>query len=832
MNVYRKGRDVMFGLFDTTKKALKKYNKIALKIVALEDTTKAMSDSDLKNQTLILKDRIKNGETLDDVLVEAFATVREASTRITGMTPYFVQLMGGMAIHEGNIAEMRTGEGKTLTAVLPAYLNALNGLGVHIVTVNEYLAKREAEGEIGQLFEFLGLTVGLNLRDLDRDQKKAAYACDIMYSTNSELGFDYLRDHMVLYHKDMVAQRGYPYAIIDEVDSILIDEARTPLIISGPAKQTQNLYQQSDRFVKSLNDDEFEMDLEANTVELSPSGIAKAESLFGIENLYDLKHVALLHHINNALKANFTMALDKEYMVVEGEVLIIDQFTGRVLKGRQFSEGLHQALEAKENVEIKKETVTVATITYQNFFRMYKKLSGMTGTAKTEEEEFIDIYNMSVIEIPTNKPVIREDAKDFFFVTAEDKFNALIEEIKQRHSFGQPLLIGTIAVETSEFLSMMLRKNRINHEVLNAKNHEREAEIIAKAGHKGSVTIATNMAGRGTDIKLGEGVVALGGLAVLGSEKHDARRIDNQLRGRSGRQGDPGFSRFYLSAEDELMVRRGGDRFRTIIETLQRAQSTGEPVTSSMITSLITGAQKRSEGVNSEIRKNVLRYDDVLRLQREIIYGERTSILTKDSVEREVIKFIEDTVEDEIDEFIVPYGKNKFEIKDEAIIHHFESFMIPKGMVRIEDIHELDENEVVDYYKDLAVRLLVSKKDDVPVEVYNEFLKVIMLRVIDTYWMRHIDAMSELRQGVRLQSYGQQNPLIIYQREGKRMFDEMRYNISNDIAKYATLGRIQLNVSRESVVKNTNTNQGEDASKLKKNKPKRAHRSQLPWNRR
>ena len=822
----------MFGLFDSTKKAVKKYNKVAHKIIALEDTMKAMSDEALKNQTKIFKDRINNGETLDDILVEAFATVREASKRVTGLTPYFVQLVGGMAIHDGNIAEMRTGEGKTLTAVLPAYLNALNGDGVHIVTVNEYLAKREAEGEIGDLFRFLGLTVGLNIRDLDRDGKKAAYACDIMYSTNSELGFDYLRDHMVLYHKDMVAQRGYPYAIIDEVDSILIDEARTPLIISGPAKQTQNLYQQSDRFVKSLSDHEYELDVEANTVELTPEGIAKAESLFNIENLYDLSHVSLLHHINNALKANFTMFIDKEYMVVEGEVLIIDQFTGRVLKGRQFSEGLHQALEAKENVEIKKETVTVATITYQNFFRMYKKLSGMTGTAKTEEDEFVEIYNMSVIEIPTNKPVIREDAKDYFFVTAEEKYQALIEEIKRRHEIGQPILIGTIAVETSEFLSMELRKHRINHEVLNAKNHEREAEIVAKAGQKGGVTIATNMAGRGTDIKLGEGVVELGGLAVLGSEKHDARRIDNQLRGRSGRQGDPGFSRFYLSAEDELMVRRGGDRFRTIIETLQRAQATGEPVTSKMITSLITGAQKRSEGVNSEIRKNVLRYDDVLRVQREIIYAERTSILTKETVEEEVIKFIETIVEAEIDEFIIPHGRNKFEIKDEAIVHHFESFLIPKGMVKIEDVNEMDEVEIVNHYKDLAIKLLVSKKEVVPQEVYNEFLKVIMLRVIDTYWMRHIDAMSELRQGVRLQSYGQQNPLIIYQKEGKRMFDEMRYNISKDIARYAALGRIELNVSREAVVKNTSTNQGEDASKQKRKQPKRAHRSQLPWNRR
>ncbi len=821
----------MFGLFDSTKKALKQYKKLATSVFELEATMKAKSDGELKAQARLFRERLENGETLDDILIEAFATVREASTRVTGLTPYFVQVMGGIAIHQGNIAEMKTGEGKTLTAVMPAYLNALDGKGVHIVTVNEYLAKREAEGEIGDLFKFLGLTVGLNLRDYDRTQKKAAYDCDIMYSTNSELGFDYLRDHMVLYHQDMVAQRGYPYAIIDEIDSILIDEARTPLIISGPAKQTQNLYQQSDRFVKSLSDDDYEYDVEANTVELSPSGISRAESIFGIENLYDLKHVSLLHHINNALKANFTMSKDKEYMVLDGEVLIIDQFTGRILRGRQFSEGLHQAIEAKENVEVKKETVTVATITYQNFFRMYKKLSGMTGTAKTEEEEFIDIYNMQVIEIPTNRPIIREDAKDYFFVTANEKYEALITEVEQRYAKGQPMLIGTIAVENSELLSSMLRKRRIQHEVLNAKNHEREAEIIAKAGQKGSVTIATNMAGRGTDIKLGEGVVELGGLAVLGSEKHDARRIDNQLRGRSGRQGDPGFSRFYLSAEDELMVRRGGDRFKTIIGTLQKAQTSGQPVTSGIISGLITGAQKRSEGHNSEIRKNVLKYDDVLRLQREIIYEERTSVLTNSSVEEKVIQFIHDVVESEVDDYIIPIGRGKFDIRDEAIISHFESFLIPKGLLTIETLEAFDEVSIVNHLKELATKLLTDKKEQVPTEVYTEFLKVIMLRVIDTYWMRHIDMMQELRQGVRLQSYGQQNPLITYQREGKRLFDEMLYNISKDISRYACLGQIQMNVSREAVVKNTATNQGTEA-KREKPKVKKIHRNALPWNRR
>lgn len=822
----------MFGWFDSTKRALKKFTKIAERVMALEDVMKAKTDEELKAQKDIFKARLAAGETLDDLLVEAFATVREASTRVTGLTPYFVQVIGGIAIHQGNIAEMRTGEGKTLTAVMPAYLNALNGRGVHIVTVNEYLAKREAEGEIGKLFNFLGMSVGLNLRDLDREQKKAAYACDVMYSTNAELGFDYLRDHMVLYHQDMVAQRGYPYAIIDEVDSILIDEARTPLIISGPARQTQNLYQQADRFAKSLKDDEYELDVESNTVELTPAGISKAEQVFGVDNLYDLKHVSLLHHINNALKANYTMFKDKEYMVLDGEVLIIDQFTGRILRGRQFSEGLHQALEAKEGVEVKKETVTVATITYQNFFRMYEKLSGMTGTAKTEEAEFIDIYNMYVIEIPTNKPVIREDAKDYFFVTAEEKFEALVNEVERRHSLGQPILIGTIAVETSEHISMLLRKRRIQHEILNAKNHEREAEIIAKAGQKGAVTIATNMAGRGTDIKLGPGVKELGGLAVLGSEKHEARRIDNQLRGRSGRQGDPGFSRFYVSAEDELMVRRGGDRFKMVIGTLQKAQGTGEPVTSKIISGFITGAQKRSEGMNSEIRKNVLKYDDVLRLQREIIYGERTFVLTASSVEDKVRGFIDRTIESEADQFIHEVKRGQFDIDDEQLITHFESMFFQKGTLELEYIQTLDEVTLPDYLKKLAQEELDKKKKDAPVEVFNEFLKVIMLRVMDTYWMRHIDTMSELRQGVRLQSYGQQNPLIIYQREGKRLFEEMLYSIQRDVTRYAVLTRLQVNVTREAVVKNTSTNQGEEASKRDKPKVYKVHRNQQPWNRR
>ncbi|HEY8444759.1 MAG TPA: preprotein translocase subunit SecA, partial [Bacilli bacterium] len=552
------------GLFDPGYKELKKAMKIADQIDALQSDYQKLTDDELKGKTAEFRNRLKNGETLDDILVEAFATVREAATRVLQMTPFKVQLMGAIAMHHGNIAEMKTGEGKTLTSTLVAYLNALPGDGVHIVTVNEYLASRDAEW-MGALFRWLGLTVGLNLRELTKEEKKAAYNCDITYSTNNELGFDYLRDHMVLYKEDIV-QRPLNFAIVDEVDSILIDEARTPLIISGGAKNTGNLYQQADLFVKRLKEDvDYEIDIKSRVVVLTDEGISKAEKFFSLDNLYDLAHVSLLHHINNALRANYIMTKDIDYVVQDNKVIIVDQFTGRLMHGRQFSEGLHQALEAKEHVEIKKETRTVATITFQNYFRMYKKLAGMTGTAKTEEEEFRNIYNMFVVEIPTNKPVIRYDAPDSMFVTQKAKFEAIANDIKQRHEKGQPVLVGTIAIETSEYLSELLKKRGIPHNVLNAKQHEREAEIIAKAGEKGAVTIATNMAGRGTDIKLGPGVVELGGLAVIGTERHESRRIDNQLRGRSGRQGDPGYSKFYLSAEDDLMRRFGSERFKMML---------------------------------------------------------------------------------------------------------------------------------------------------------------------------------------------------------------------------------------------------------------------------
>ncbi len=816
--------------FDPGKRELKEAKKIADQVFALENSMKQLSDAELQAKTPWFKERYQKGESLDSIMVEAFAVVREASRRVTKLFPYHVQVQGAVAIFHGNIAEMRTGEGKTLTAVMPAYLSALNGEGVHIVTVNEYLAKREAEGDIGDLFRFLGLTVGLNLRDLTRDQKKAAYDCDVLYSTNSELGFDYLRDHMVLYAKDMVAQRGLNFAIIDEVDSILIDEARTPLIISGGAKNNHNLYQAADRFAKSLRDEDYEIDLESKSIALTPTGIKKAEQIFQLENLYDLKHVTLVHHINNALRAVHIMSRDKEYVVDNDEVLIVDQFTGRILRGRQFSEGLHQALEAKEGVQVKKETVTVATITYQNFFRMYKKLSGMTGTAKTEEEEFRDIYNMDVVEVPTNAPVIRKDEPDYIYANLQDKFNALCDEVERRHKTGQPMLIGTIAVETSEELSRMLKARRIPHEVLNAKNHEREAEIVAKAGLLGSVTIATNMAGRGTDIKLGAGVVELGGLAVIGSERHESRRIDNQLRGRSGRQGDPGYSRFYLSAEDELMMRFGGETFKKRIEMLERLNTTGEPLSSKIFSRFVTSAQKRIEGNNYDARKNVLKYDDVLRKQREIIYKERRDVLILDTIEEQVRSTIRQAITRILNQFIHPVAKGQYNIDDDNIIATFNGNIFQPNTLSKETIEKLDEQELESYIQELAQQELDRKKSLVPPEVFNEFLKVVMLRVIDTYWMRHIDAMSELRQGVTLQAYGQQSPLVIYQKEGLNMFNEMIQNISTDVTRYAIRAQIQYNVEREAVVKNTQTNEGRTDVKPKKPKIKKnRYARNMPW---
>ena len=813
-------------LFDPSKKTFKKAKKVALEVLKLEDSVKKLNDDDFKIETQKLKDDVANGKDLNQIMPYAFALVREASRRVTGMFPFFVQVIGAYVIHDGNIAEMKTGEGKTLTAVMPAYLNALKGEGVHIVTVNEYLAKREAEGEIGNIFRFLGLSVGLNLRDLSSDEKRAAYDCDILYTTNSELGFDYLRDHMVLYKDELVQRRGLPYAIIDEVDSILIDEARTPLIISGGIKNTAQLYEQADRFAKSLDDDEYELDIEDQTIELLPKGVEKAERIFNLNNLYDLDNVNLVHHINNAMKANFIMKRGKEYEVVNDEVLIVDQFTGRILKGRQFSEGLHQALEAKEHVIIKKETQTVAEITYQNFFRMYKKLSGMTGTAKTEEDEFRDIYNMNVVVIPTNMPMIRFDDNDSLYASEEAKFKGLIEEVKKRHALGQPILIGTISVETSEVLSILLQKEHLPHEVLNAKNHEREAEIIKNAGQLGAITIATNMAGRGTDIKLGEGVVKLGGLAVLGSERHESRRIDNQLRGRSGRQGDPGYSKFFISADDELLVRFGGERFK---ERLKWIHSFGgfaedEPITFKMFTKFVTNAQKKIEGVNFDTRKHILKYDDITRQQREIIYGERMKVIKEEIKDDEILQMINKGI-------LYHYNRISFSNDKEIAEQVFKAFdkdLFREGDISIDKIKEKNsENEIIDYLKQLANDKVREKKDNVPAEIFSEFLRVVLLRVIDTHWMEQIDTMSELRQSANLQSYAQTDPFILYQQRGKQLFKELLENIAIDTTRYIIRAVIDYNVERENVVKNTQTNQGEDAE-IKNKRPK-AKKSKNPW---
>lgn len=796
-------------LFDSGYKELKRCEKIAKQVFSYEDEMAKLSDDELKAKTPYFKDLLKNGKTLDDILPEAYAVVREAAYRVIQKKPFFVQVCGAIAIHGGNIAEMKTGEGKTLTAVMPAYLNALSGNGVHIVTVNEYLAQREVDGEIGTVYRWLGLTVGLNIRDLSRQEKRDQYACDILYSTNSELGFDYLRDNMAVREEDLVQVRGLNYAIIDEVDSILIDEARTPLIISGGAKTSAVSYQAADSFVKSLSNEDYEIDIESKTIQLLESGVNKAEKQFNLKNLYELENVSLVHRINNALKANYIFTNGVEYMVQDGEVVIIDSFTGRVLKGRQYSEGLHQALEAKEGVEIKQETVTVATITYQNFFRMYKKLSGMTGTAKTEEEEFRNIYNMYVVEVPTNKPVIRKDMPDLLYCSMEAKINALVEEIKARHATGQPILVGTVSVESSEVISKRLTHEGIPHEVLNAKNHAREAEIVAVAGQKNAVTIATNMAGRGTDIKLGEGVRELGGLCVLGTERHESRRIDNQLRGRSGRQGDPGYSRFYTSSEDDLLKRFGSDTFKSRIDMAIRLANGGDtslPLESKMFTKLVTNAQTRIEGANYDSRKNVLKYDDVIRKQRELFYDQRMHIIKDKTIEPIVNNLIKAGVENAAFAHMEQVGHGKYNINDEEITKEFNNQFFGQGAVDIGVIQTLDENQIRDYLTDIAFKKLEEKKAMFEDEIYQEFLKVVVLRVFDTHWTEHIDKMSELRQGVSLQSYAQQNPFQIYQKEGVELFNKMMRNIETDVLKYLMRAQIRSNLEREEVNKNTVTN--------------------------
>lgn len=819
----------MFGkLLDPTYKEFKKCSKVAEAVVALEDEYKKLTDEELKAKTPEFKQRLEKGETLDDIMVEAFATAREAASRVLGLTPFKVQIIGAAAMHFGNIAEMKTGEGKTLTSVLVAYLNALPGKGVHIVTVNEYLASRDAT-EMGEVHKFLGLTVGLNLRELDSEQKREQYYCDITYSTNSELGFDYLRDHMVLYKEQMVQRPEMNFAIVDEVDSILIDEARTPLIISGGEKKGPNLYVQANSFAKCLHQEDYEIDVKDRHVALTESGMSKAEKYFNVDNLYDVKNVTIVHHINNALRANYIMEKDKDYVVHEGAIVIVDPFTGRLMVGRQWSDGLHQAIEAKENVQIKKETRTLATITYQNYFRMYKKLAGMTGTAKTEEEEFRNIYNMFVVEIPTNVPVIRIDEPDLIFRSMKAKYLAIAKDIKERHEKGQPVLVGTISIESSELLSNLLKRNGIPHSVLNAKQHEREAEIIAKAGQKGSVTIATNMAGRGTDIKLGEGVRELGGLAVIGTERHEARRIDNQLRGRSGRQGDPGYSRFYLSAQDELMIRFGGDRFERLLGMIANPDADGyeTPLESKMFSRFVESAQKKVEGANYDSRKNVVEYDEVLRKQREVIYGQRKDILFLDDMEPTIRKMIKNVVKRNIGGYIVHEKKNS-EVDAVRFMNEFASKFFNRGKITIDEVEGLNEEQLSELIENKFIEELENKKTQVPNEVFQEFLKVVLLRVVDSHWMDHIDQMSNLRQSIGLQSYAQINPLREYQQIAFETFNDMIATINDEVVLNVNRVILRENLQREEQAKVTGTNAGADETAKRKpvvNKDKKVGRN-------
>ena len=803
-------------IFDHEYKELEKFQKIADEIDALDEEMSSLTDKELKAKTKEFKERLQNGETLEDIKVEAFAVAREAAFRVIGEKPYYVQLLGGLAIHYGNIAEMKTGEGKTLTSILPAYLNALTGEGVHIITVNEYLAGRDAVW-MGKIYEFLGLTVGINYREYNQAQKREAYNCDIMYSTNNEIGFDYLRDNMVVRAEDRV-QRPLNFVIIDEVDSVLIDEARTPLIISGGKMQSANLYQQADKFVKTLKENEgYIYDEKTKATSLDAEGIKKAEKYFNVKNLYDIEHATLVHFINQALHANYSMKKDFDYVIQDGKIVIVDQFTGRLMPGRAFSEGLHQAIEAKEGVQINEETKTLATITFQNLFRMYKKIAGMTGTAKTEEEEFRDIYNMYVIQIPTNKPVIREDYSDLIFATAEGKYRAIVKEIKERHAKGQPVLVGTVAVENSEKLSKMLQKEHIPHEVLNAKNNAREAEIIAKAGEKGAVTIATNMAGRGTDIKLGKGVKELGGLCVLGTERHESRRIDNQLRGRSGRQGDPGMSQFCVSFEDDLMVRFGTDSAKRL---LQKVGFDGElSIRSKALSRSIESAQKRVEGNNFDTRKHLLEYDDVINNQRMIIYGQRNRILDSDSIHSMTLNHFKNHITNIVNSHLI--DSNKLTGLDVSEILETVNENLLKKDLSIDELEELDSESLIETIYEHVVEEYEDKIKDFPDELKNEFEKAISLRVIDTHWMDHINAMSLLREGIYLRQYAQENPLQAYTAEGYEMFDNLIATIDMDISRYLLNAEIRQNTEREQVIKGT---PNEDKSKVKKQTPKRVQK--------
>ena len=818
--------NILKKIIENDKGEIRKLEKMADKVMSYEDEMAALTDEELQAKTVEFKERYANGETLDQLLFEAFAVVREGAKRVLGLFPYKVQIMGGIVLHHGDVPEMRTGEGKTLTATMPVYLNALSGQGVHVVTVNEYLSERDAT-EMGELYSWLGLSVGINLASKSPMEKREAYACDITYSTNSEIGFDYLRDNMVVRAENMV-QRPLNYALVDEVDSILIDEARTPLIVSGPtASDTNQLYYRADSFVKTLQKDDYIIDIPSKTIGLSDSGIDKAESYFNLENLYDLENVALTHFIDNALRANYIMILDVDYVVSEKqEILIVDQFTGRTMEGRRFSDGLHQAIEAKEAVPIQEESKTSASITYQNLFRMYKKLSGMTGTGKTEEEEFREIYNIRVIPIPTNRPVQRIDHPDLLYPSLEAKFKAVVEDVKERYKTGQPVLVGTVSVDTSDYLSQKLVAAGIPHEVLNAKNHYKEAQIIMNAGQRGAITIATNMAGRGTDIKLGEGVRELGGLCVIGTERHESRRIDNQLRGRSGRQGDPGESQFYLSLEDDLMKRFGSERIKALLDRMNLSEEESV-IKSRMLTRQVEAAQKRVEGNNYDTRKQVLQYDDVMREQREIIYSQRYDVITAD---RDLAPEIHAMIRRTINRIVDGSSHSDHDERIEAILNFAKYNLVAEDSISADDLEDKSNQEIKDYLMERASEVYanqVSKLRDE--EAVQEFQKVLILRVVDNKWTDHIDALDQLRQAVGLRGYAQNNPVVEYQAEGFRMFNDMIGSIEFDVTRLMmkaqiheqerprTEHSISTTATRNIAAQNPNLPKNVDLSSVKRN---------------
>ncbi|MBM7580105.1 preprotein translocase subunit SecA [Jeotgalibacillus terrae] len=803
-------------IFDGNKRDVKRFDKVADQVIAKTGDIEQLSDEQLRAKTDELKARYEQGESLEDLMPEAFAVVKEGAKRVLGLDPYRVQMMGAAALHEGNIAEMKTGEGKTLTSTMPVYLNALTGKGVHVVTVNEYLASRDAE-EMGQLYNFLGLTVGLNLNSMDKDQKREAYLADITYSTNNELGFDYLRDNMVLY-KEQKVQRPLHFAVIDEVDSILIDEARTPLIISGQAQKNTQLYIQTNAFVRNLRiDEDYTYDEKTKGVQLTEDGITKAERAFRIDNLYDYAHVTLNHHITQSLKAHASMKRDFDYVVEEGKVVIVDQFTGRLMKGRRYSDGLHQAIEAKEGLEIQNESMTMASITFQNYFRRYEKLSGMTGTAKTEEEEFRNIYNMRVVVIPTNREIVRDDKADLIYASVKGKHMAAIEDIAERHTKGQPVLVGTVAIETSELIASELKKKGIPHNVLNAKNHGSEAQIITDAGKRGAVTIATNMAGRGTDIKLGDGVKELGGLAVIGTERHESRRIDNQLRGRAGRQGDPGVTQFYLSMEDDLMRRFGSDNMKSMMSRLGMDDS--QPIQSKMVTRAVESAQKRVEGNNFDARKQLLQYDDVLRQQREVIYTDRDEILESDSLRHIVDRMVETTVHNAVEAY-APMTEERAKWDLKGLEHFIFANLLPENVITAETLEGKSNEEMKSLIMDEVNKRYDEREQELG-ERMREFEKVVLLRSLDTKWIDHIDAMDQLRQGIHLRAYGQIDPLREYQNEGFAMFETMQHSVNEEVTKYVMKAEIRSNIERQEVAQGQAVNPKEEGETKKKPQPVR-----------